>query len=123
MTVEVYKFTCIICPLSCDIEVKVENGEIKEIKGYTCPRGKEWAIEEITNPKRVVMSVIKVKNGNMPTVSVKTDKPIPKTKIPELMKLLAEIEVEAPIKVGQIILENPLGLDTKIVATREVEKA
>ena len=94
MTAKVYRFTCIICPLSCDIEVKVENGEIREIKGYSCPRGKEWAVEEITNPKRVIMSVIKVKNGNMPTVSVKTTKPIPKTKIPELMRLLARAKLK-----------------------------
>jgi len=119
MSSKVYRFTCIICPLGCALEVEIENGKVKEVKGYTCKRGKDWAIEEVTNPKRVVMSVIKVKNGNMPTVSVKTDKPIPKAKIPELMKLLADLEVEGPVKVGQVILENPLGLDTKIVATRE----
>ncbi|AIF68951.1 molybdopterin oxidoreductase [Palaeococcus pacificus DY20341] len=116
MSPKVYRFTCIVCPLGCTLEVEIENGKVK---GYTCPKGKEWAIEEVTNPKRVVMSVIKVKNGKLPTVSVKTDKPIPKAKIPELMKLLADLEVEGPVKVGQVILENPLGLDTKIVATRE----
>lgn len=114
-----YRFTCIICPLGCAIEVDVEEGIVKRVEGYTCPRGMEWAVEEVTNPKRIVMSVIRVKNGKLPTVSVKTDKPIPKEKIPEFMELLAKIEVEAPVKVGQIILEKPLGMDVNVVATRE----
>lgn len=118
-----YKLTCIVCPMGCTIEVEVENNKVKEVRGYKCPRGKEWAIEEVISPKRVVMSVIKVRNGNMPTVSVKTNKPIPKDKIPELMKLLAKIEIGAPVEVGQVILEKPLNLDVKVVATRKVDSA
>ncbi|NJE42584.1 DUF1667 domain-containing protein [Thermococcus sp. GR6] len=110
-----YRFTCIVCPLGCALEVEVENGKIGEVKGYTCPRGKEWAIEEVTNPKRVVMSVIKVRNGALPTVSVKTAEPVPKKKIPELMEFLSKLEVEAPVEIGQVMTEWE---GIKIVATR-----
>ncbi|ASJ15619.1 molybdopterin oxidoreductase [Thermococcus chitonophagus] len=113
---KVYRFTCIVCPLSCTIEVEVENGEVKNVKGYTCPRGKEWAIEEVTNPKRIVMSVIPVEGGRLPTVSVKTEKPVPKDKIPELMKFLAGIKVKAPVRVGDVIAEFE---GVKIVVTRD----
>ncbi|AAL82131.1 DUF1667 domain-containing protein [Pyrococcus furiosus DSM 3638] len=113
---EVYRLTCIVCPLSCSIEVEIEAGKIKDIKGYTCPRGKEWAIEEIRAPKRVVMSVIPVEGGKLPTVSVKTEKPIPKDKIPELMKMLAKLKLKAPVKVGQVVGEFE---GVKIIATRE----
>ncbi|KPU63562.1 molybdopterin oxidoreductase [Thermococcus sp. EP1] len=116
-----HRLTCIVCPLGCLIEVEVENDRVTEVIGYKCPRGRDWAINEIINPKRIVMSVVKVKNGKLPTVSVKTTKPIPKEKIPELMKVLAQIEIKAPVRVGQVILENPLDLETKIVATRDVE--
>lgn len=47
----IYRFTCIVCPLGCSIEVDVENGKVKEVKGCKCPRGMEWAIQEVTSPK------------------------------------------------------------------------
>jgi CxxC motif-containing protein len=112
---KVYRFTCIVCPLGCSIEVDVENGEVKDVRGCRCPRGREWAIEEITSPKRVVMSVVPVEGGALPTVSIKTSEPVPKEKIPELMKFLAGLKLKAPVEIGQIVAEwNGI----KIVATR-----
>jgi len=111
----IYRFTCIICPLGCAIEVDVEDGEIREVRGCACPRGKEWAIQEVTNPKRVVMSVVPVDGGALPTVSVKTDEPVPKERIPELMKFLAKLKLKAPVKVGEVVAEWQ---GIKIVATR-----
>jgi len=49
--------------LHISIEVEVENGKVKDVRGCTCPRGKEWAVQEVTNPKRVVMSVVPVEGG------------------------------------------------------------
>ena len=111
----IYRFTCIVCPLGCSIEVEVENGKVKEVKGCRCPRGKEWAVQEATNPKRVVMSVVPVEGGALPTVSVKTAEPVPKEKIPELMKFLAKLRLKAPVKVGETVAEWK---GIKIVATR-----
>ncbi|WP_297519051.1 DUF1667 domain-containing protein [Thermococcus sp.] len=111
----IYRFTCIVCPLGCAIEVEVENGKIKDVRGYTCPKGKEWAIQEVTNPKRVVMSVVPVEGGALPTVSVKTAEPVPKEKIPELMKFLANLKSKAPVKIGDVVAEWE---GIKIVATR-----
>jgi CxxC motif-containing protein len=111
----IYRFTCIICPLGCSIEVEVENGEVKGVRGCKCPRGMEWAIQEVTNPKRVVMSVVPVEGGALPTVSVKTAEPVPKEKIPELMKFLAKLRLKAPVDIGQVVAEWE---GVKIVATR-----
>ncbi|ASJ00283.1 DUF1667 domain-containing protein [Thermococcus gorgonarius] len=110
-----YRFICIVCPLSCAIEVEVKDGKVLEVKGHTCPRGKEWAVQEVTNPRRVVMSVVPVEGGALPTVSVKTAEPVPKEKIPELMKFLAGIKVKAPVKIGDVVAEWE---GIKIVATR-----
>ena len=114
-----YRFTCILCPLGCAVEVNVENGEIVNVTGNTCPRGKEWAMEEMKNPKRVVITVISVSGGNLPVVSVKTDKPVPRDKVKSLMRYLAGVSVKAPIKAGDVLFKNPLGLDVNIVATRD----
>ncbi len=110
-----YRFTCIVCPLGCSIEVDVEKGRVKDVKGCTCPRGAEWAVQEVTKPQRIVMSVVPVDNGALPTVSVKTEKPVSKDRIPELMEFLAELRLEAPVNIGDTVAEWE---GVKIVATR-----
>ncbi len=111
----IYRFTCIVCPLGCAVEVNVEDGRVVGVTGHTCPRGEEWAIQEVINPKRVVMSVVPVEGGALPTVSVKTVEPIPKEKIPELMRFLSKLRLKAPVKIGEVVAEWE---GIKIVATR-----
>jgi len=108
--------------MGCKITVKLRNGEIVGVEGASCPKGKDYAIEEVKSPKRYVMSVVKCKNGDLPTVSVKTDKPVPKDMIWKIMDILSRIEVEAPVEIGSIIVENVLGLGVNIVATRPCRK-
>jgi CxxC motif-containing protein len=110
-----YRFTCIVCPLGCSIEVDMEKGRVKDVRGCTCPRGKEWAVQEVTNPQRIVMSVVPVDSGALPTVSVKTEKPVSKDRIPELMRFLAGLRLKAPVKVGDVVAKWG---EVKIVATR-----
>ena len=101
--------------------MEIDDNKVTNIIGYGCSRGKQWGIEEATSPKRVVMSVIKVRKGDLPTVSVKTDKRMPKERIRDVMKMLARLEVEAPIHMGQIIAKDIFGLGVNIIATREVK--
>ena len=117
-------FVCIVCPRGCEIKAEIKDGEIIKIEGNQCTRGKDYVKHEIKEAKRVIMSVIKVKYGDFPTVSVKTDKPIPKGLIPKVMKKLAKIEVEAPIKIGQRIMkiENVKDSGVYIVSTRPIKK-
>ena len=54
------KLTCIGCPLGCSISVSLsDNGEVSEITGNTCKKGEEYARKEVTNPSRVVTSIVK----------------------------------------------------------------
>ncbi|MDK2464514.1 MAG: DUF1667 domain-containing protein [Candidatus Korarchaeota archaeon] len=120
---EVRRLTCIVCPLGCEIEVRLDRGpggdvRVLEVRGATCPRGREWAAQEVTDPRRVVITVVPVRGGDPPTVSVKTDRPIPKSRIPEFMRALAGLEVEAPVRVGQVLAKDVLDL-ANVVATRE----
>ena len=65
--------TCIGCPLGCSISVSLsDNGEVSEITGNTCKKGEEYARKEVTNPSRVVTSIVKINNGDVNMVSVKT---------------------------------------------------
>ena len=75
---------CIECPKGCEITVETENDGIKSINGYTCPRGKTYAENETICPRRVLTTTVKTANGKV--VSVKTDKPVKKTEIFDIMK-------------------------------------
>ena len=115
------EFTCICCPLGCQIKVTEENGELK-VTGNNCQRGENYVKAEITNPTRMVTTVVQVKDGEIPVVSVKTREAIPKDKIKDCIDALKDITVNAPVKMGAVILENAAGTGIPIIATKNVEK-
>jgi len=117
-TVEI---VCVQCPMGCKLKITMdEENKISDIAGYTCERGKQYAIQEITDPKRIIPSSIKVVNGELALVSVKTDRPVSKKLIPEIMIIIKNSMVTAPVKVGQVLVKNILGTGADIVATRQV---
>ena len=117
------KITCIICPLGCSLIIEHSDGAIDSIEGFLCKKGKDYAFEELLNPVRTLTTTIMVKDGIIPLVSVKTSKPIPKGKLFEVMDAVSGIEVSAPVKIGDVMVENVLGLDVDMIATRNVRAA
>ncbi len=122
MRTQVHKIICIVCPVGCEIEVLTYEGRILSIKGNLCPRGAEYAKREALDPRRVLITVLKVRNGEFPVVPVKTSKPIPKPLIKKAIKVLSKIEVEAPIRRGNIVVENLLGTGVSVIATRSIRR-
>lgn len=116
------KLICVSCPVGCEISVKTEGDRVVEITGNRCPRGETYARQETIAPMRVLPTSIKVRNGEWPLVSVKTDRPVPKHLIAEIMKLVRTLAVEAPIGIGQVIAEDLLSTDANLVATRNVHR-
>ena len=112
--------TCIGCPLGCLITVELEDKEVVSVTGNTCNRGDAYIRKEVTTPTRIVTSTVKVVGGDAPTVSVKTKSDIPKDKIFDCIKALKEVEGVAPIAIGDVILENVVGTEVEIVATKAV---
>lgn len=113
--------TCIGCPLGCLVTVELENGEVISVTGNTCKRGDDYVRKEVTSPTRIVTSTVKVIGGNAVTVSVKTKSDIPKDKIFDCVKALKEVEVAAPVAIGDVVLENVVGTGVDIVATKNVK--
>lgn len=117
------ELVCIRCPLGCMITATVKEEGDFDITGNTCPRGAEYAKKELTAPTRTVTSTVRVKGGKKSVVSVKTQTDIPKNKIMDCMAALKNIEMEAPIAIGDIVVENIVGTGVNIVATNHVEMA
>lgn len=112
-------FTCIVCPRGCSVTVHADGS----VTGNSCPRGKEYALSEATDPRRVLTSTVRVLGGSQPLCPVRVDKGIPKAKMMELMDLICSTKVQAPIKLGQVVIASPLGLDCKVIACQEVKDA
>ena len=113
--------TCIGCPLGCLVTVEMENGEVVSVTGNTCKRGDDYVRKEVTMPTRIVTSTVRVNGGCAPTVSVKTKADIPKNKIFDIVRELKDVEINAPIAVGDIVLKNVAGTGVDVVATKAVE--
>ncbi len=111
---------CIGCPMGCMLQVTLSSGEVIEVTGNTCKRGDAYARKEVTNPTRILTSSVRVSGGELPVVSVKTRSDIPKGKITECMEALTEIEVTAPVEIGDVILENIAGTGVDMIATKSV---
>ena len=105
---------CIVCPMGCSISVETDGGKIVDIKGNTCPRGKEYAENECINPKRTVTSTVKCRDGSV--LPVKTDTAIPKDKVMECMKIINKKIADLPVSVGDVIIEDVFGAN--IIATQ-----
>ncbi len=108
------ELTCIECPRGCSLVVTMENGVAVDVKGNFCPRGKKYAEKEVVSPERVVTSTVRAKNGSM--ISVKTNKPVKKSHVFDVMDKIKVATCETPIKIGDIIIKNIDG-DADLVAT------
>ena len=114
---DIKEFTCINCPAGCNLKVTIDGDNIT-VSGNNCDKGKLYAIDEVTNPKRIVTSIIKTDRNNY--VSCKTDRPVSKDKVLEVTSEMKKIIVKEPIKIKDILIKNVCGLDSNIVATKNI---
>ncbi len=111
---------CTVCPVGCKITVTSPEKEGEEFKteGNTCSRGRAYAIKEVTSPERTLTTVMRCGDGTM--VPVKTDRPIPKDKIFECMKIINEKTLMLPIKLGDIIIEKIGETEANVVCSKSL---
>ena len=112
---------CIGCPMGCPIVVKMEDGKVRSVTGNTCPRGEEYARKEVTDPTRIVTTTVRVADGKVPMINVKTEYDIPKDKIFDCIVALRGVTIKAPVQIGDIVLENVAGTGVNIVAAGNVD--
>lgn len=117
---ETKEMICIGCPLGCNLTVTI-NGEDITVSGNTCKNGEIYGKNEATNPVRVVTSSVKVLNGKIDRVSCKTKTSIPKTKIFEVMEEVRKACTKAPVKIGDVLIEDVANTGVSVVATKNIE--
>ncbi|MCK9537460.1 MAG: DUF1667 domain-containing protein, partial [Bacilli bacterium] len=76
----------------------------------------------LTAPKRVVTSAVPVKGGIMSMVSVKTAVPLPKDLTFSALETLKNLNLQAPIGMHQVIVNNVCNSGVDFIATKEIAK-
>ena len=117
---DIAAYTCICCPLGCRIEDALdENGQVSEVSGYTCKRGADYAAQEAVAPERMVTAVLCV-SGCLEPVSVKTQRPVPKAAMKDVLAAVAALRLDAPVAAGDVLIEDVCGTGVAVVATKSV---
>ena len=112
--------TCTVCPMGCSLVVSKVDGEYK-VEGNTCKRGAKYGVEEVTNPRRVITTTVKLNGGYLNLLPVKTNDSVPKELMFDIMKLLDRVEVNAPVSVGDVIVKDVLGTGVDVVSAKSME--
>jgi CxxC motif-containing protein len=115
------KITCIECPTGCRLTVGAESSKVIKVAGNECPKGEAYAVSEIENPARILTSAVLCQGLGLKMVSVRTDRPIPKSRIFEAMEEIKRIRVNKSLSAGDIIVKNFMGLEVNLIATRKAE--
>jgi CxxC motif-containing protein len=116
-----YAYLCIGCPLGCRLEVdEDDHGDIIEIRGSSCRRGDRYAEQEHTDPRRGVTTTVSITGGLWPRLPVKTSGEIPKDLVRAACAELRHVRVQAPVKLGDVLVHDLLGTGCDVVATRDM---
>lgn len=109
---------CIVCPRGCHLRVDEENGYT--VTGNSCPRGAEYGHNEITDPRRVITSTVKIEGATYRRCPVRTDKAVKKALMTDIMKELNDVTSKSPVKRGQVLVENVLGTGANVIVTKDM---
>jgi CxxC motif-containing protein len=120
MEPKITHYLCIGCPLGCRLEVEEREDEPVEVRGFACKRGKEYALQEHTEPRRMVTTTVQVENGLWSRLPVKSSGPVLKGDVLPICEALRQVAIPAPVRMGQVILPNILGSGIDIIATRDM---
>ena len=121
--IEHRQFICVTCPVGCTIDATIEGGRLVETEGQACKRGIAFVQEELTAPKRMLTTTVRVREGTLPLVPVRSEKPLPKGRIMRVVEELRQVELVAPIEEHQIVLANACGTGVDIITSRSLARA
>ena len=117
---EIKSLTCVVCPMGCRLEARVDGGKIISLTGGACKRGEPYAVSELSDPRRTLTTTVGVIGGAYPLAPVKSAAPLPKAVLPRCMEVLRRARVRAPVTTGQIIAGDILDTGIDIVACGNV---
>jgi len=120
---EVQKVICITCPKGCTLDVTREGDTILKVENFGCKRGQDYVYAELTDPRRMVATTVRISGSVHPRLPVSTSAAFPRGRIKELLEALNHVEMAAPVKMGDVVLADALGTGINILASRDMVRA
>jgi len=127
--IETLQFNCTTCPSECLLTVEVERdadgvvAEVRSATGNRCPRGDKFAHQELTCPMRVLTTTVAVSGGDEALLPVRTAEAIPLELHVQAMDLIRGLVVNAPIRMGDVVLEDLLNTNIDLIASMDIDPA
>lgn len=127
--IETLQFNCTTCPSECLLTVEVERdtdgnvAKVHSVTGNGCPRGGKFAHQELTCPMRVLTTTVAVSGGDEALLPVRTAEAVPLALHAQAMDLIRGMVVNAPIRMGDVILPNLLDTNINLVASIDIDQA
>ena len=121
--IEIKQYICIGCPVGCPLQLEHEKNQIKEVSGYECNRGAKYARQEFTDPRRSMSTTVSISGALRQRLPVKVSGAIHKDRILEAARKIHELQVVAPVEMGQLLIKNLLGeKGIDVVACRSMKR-
>lgn len=114
-------FTCVVCPNGCEIEAEYEGTNVLSVSGHLCPKGRDYVTQELVDPRRTIATSVCVTGGTLPLTSVRTTSAIPKNRIFDVMREINRQTLAAPVQIGDVVIENVLGLGSDVIVTKNID--
>ena len=127
--IETLQFNCTTCPFECLLTVEVERDadgavvEMRSVAGNSCPRGDKFAHQELTCPMRVLTTTVAVSGGDEALLPVRTAEAIPLALHAQAMDLIRDLVVDAPVRMGDVVLGNLLNTKIDLIASMDIDPA
>ena len=126
--IETLQFNCTTCPSECLLTVEVWRdadghvAAVRSVTGNKCQRGDKFAHQELTCPMRVLTTTVAVSGGDEALLPVRTAEAIPLELHARAMALIRGLDVNAPVHMGDVVLENLLDTNIDLIASMDVTK-
>ena len=127
--IETLQFNCTTCPSESPPDRKGgarrqwRRVEVRSVTGNNCPRGDKFAHQELTCPMRVLTTTVAVSGGDEALLPVRTADAIPLALHAQAMNLIRGLVVNAPIRMGDVVLENLLNTNIDLIASMDIDRA
>lgn len=110
---------CIECPIGCSLTAQKAGGQWV-IEGNRCSKGEQFAVNELTDPRRSVCSTVRTTFPQVPRLPVKTYGEVPLNAIFEVMEHINSITLDRPVHIGEVIINNVSGTGINVIATSDL---
>ena len=127
--IETLQFNCTTCPSECLLSVEVERdadgnvAAVHSVTGNSCPRGDKFAHQELTCPMRVLTTTVAVSGGDEALLPIRTAEAIPLALHAQAMAIIRDLVANAPIHMGDVVLENLLDTNIDLIASMDIGPA